>query len=116
MKRILSLALLVGAAWAGTATSSFAAGAFGLFPSPCCGGCSFCLRPYNAFSPLTCGVADTGCPYKCPGFGGGCCKGGGCNSYVPPSYDNGCSAFGSGARIGFSGVPACGAHLGFGCC
>jgi hypothetical protein len=102
MNRFLPLALGVVAVWAGTAAPSFA-GAFGLFyRRHCCSHCNFCVRPYNAFSPLTCGVADIGC---CgPWAGGGHGHGFGHQGY--PAFDNGCSAFGTcGARIGFSGVP-----------
>jgi hypothetical protein len=116
MKRFLTLALVVGAAWAATPALSFA-DAFGLFTKGgCCSCCSFCIRPYNAFSPLTCGVADLGCPggYHLPGIGG-CC-----GPQGSPCGDNGCGAFGTcGARVGFSGVP-CDGHgrggFGFGCC
>src|SRR5439155_7284212 len=120
MKRSLLLALGVVVAWAGTATPSFAS-AFGLFyKRSCCGGCSFCVRPYNAFSPLTCGVADVGC----------CGHGSGIPSNPKwwtafghkgdPCFDNGCSAFGTcGGQIGFSGVPVdrkgCG-NFGLGLC
>ena len=122
-RRLLPLALVVAASWAIAAPSSFA-GAFGLFYNrSCCGGCSFCVRPANAFSPLTCGVADIGC---CGAGGGGAGCGAGCGKWGcfgangDPSFDNGCSAFGTcGARIGFSGVPVDRAgtgNFGFGMC
>ncbi len=110
MNRFVSVALVTVAAWAVAAGSS-RADAFGLFYSKgCCNSCSFCVRPYNAFSPVACGVADVGC---CGGGGGGCGQAGypwmlpGLG-YKPDLYsDNGCSAFGTcGARIAYSGVPA----------
>jgi hypothetical protein len=103
MKRFLLLALGVVAAWSGMAATSFA-DAFGLFyKRSCCDGCSFCVRPYNAFSSVTCGVADLGCA---AGGGSGCCGKGCFGQKADLSYDNGCSAFGTcGARIAFAGMP-----------
>jgi hypothetical protein len=76
MKRLFSLALLVTASLAGSATPSFA-GTFGLFYSRCC--CSpCCCRGYNAFTPPCCCCCCC-CPSPCCG---GCCPspcgGGGC--------------------------------------
>jgi hypothetical protein len=67
MKRLLFLAVLAVAAWAGTAATSYA-GSFGLFYRHNCNACSFCVRPYNAFSGVTCGVATSN--------GGDCWPGG----------------------------------------
>jgi hypothetical protein len=58
MKKRLPPALLALVACGLWATPSFA-GAFGLFTCGCCCGrncCTFCVRPYNAFSPTCCGT------------------------------------------------------------
>jgi hypothetical protein len=102
MKRLLSLALVVAGAWAGTATPSHA-GAFGLFYCNCnC--CSVCIRPFNAFTPVSCGgIVDGGYGlgvngFKLPGLDG--------NVAPPCSYDNGLSAFGTNCCVGYQGSPA----------
>jgi hypothetical protein len=72
------------------ATPSFAFfRAFGLLPCGlCCNRCctTFCIRPYNAFSPACCGnVCGYGCnPYAGSGPGGAC-DGGAC----PGGYGEG---------------------------
>jgi hypothetical protein len=84
MKKILSAAL-VTLALTGLSARPASAGAFGLIPhGGCCGccGCNFCIRQYNAFSPVCCGTV----------------------------YCDGCMPFGSGAPgcLGYSGFPASG--------
>jgi hypothetical protein len=56
MKNILRAAVLSLAALAFSAPAAMA-GTFGLFTcgGHCCKGCCFCIRPYNAFSPVCCG-------------------------------------------------------------
>jgi hypothetical protein len=92
MKKMLPTAL-AALALMGLPARPASAHTFGLFPHSCgCGscGCNFCIRPYNAFSPVCCGtVYCDGCtPFGCgapgclpysgfPGCGpGGCCDGG----------------------------------------
>jgi hypothetical protein len=89
MKRLFTLVLAVVAAWAGTAVPS-RAGAFGLCYARSCGcgnGCNFCVRPFNAFSPVTYGMAEVPCctPDKLPWLAG----------KFNPFIDNGLGAFGS---------------------
>jgi hypothetical protein len=96
-KRLLFLSALA-ALWAVPADSR--AGSFGLTYSRQCSSCSFCVRPYNAFSSVTCGVASTcgpSCGWGCCGpkgwnnFGPRCCGWGGCGW--------GCRKHGCGKRI-----------------
>ncbi len=110
MKRLLTLAVVV-ATWTGAAGPSFA-GTFGLCYSRKCGSCSFCVRPYNAFSPVASGNVDMSFfgPGVCPscrggGYGGyplppACWGGYGCP--VGPVYDGPVGAI----DFGYSGVPA----------
>jgi hypothetical protein len=75
MKKILTAALLTFASSSLLATPSFAGCCFGLIPHSC-GCCSkFCVRQYNAFSPVCCGTVycDGCCPFGsgCGGFGPG---------------------------------------------
>ncbi|HEY7312669.1 MAG TPA: hypothetical protein VH643_25110 [Gemmataceae bacterium] len=74
MKKILTAALLTLASSSLLATPSFAGCCFGLIPHSC-GCCSkFCVRQYNAFSPVCCGTVycDGCCPFGSGGCGGGC--------------------------------------------
>ena len=58
MKHLLTLAVGATAALALAATPSLA-GTFGLFYCRGhCDKCAFCIRPYNAFTPVVCGTAD----------------------------------------------------------
>jgi hypothetical protein len=84
-KRLLITAAALAALWA--APADCRASAFGLTYSRQCSACGFCVRPYNAFSSVTCGVANVnyggGC---CPGFAGlnpRCCGYGGYGGYGP---------------------------------
>jgi hypothetical protein len=97
MKNLFSAGLLALALTGLSAPSSFA-GAFGLIPHHhCCScGCSVCIRPYNAFSPVCCGTMYCdGCfPFTGgPGGPGGCgpggCAPGGLNYFGLPC-DGGC--------------------------
>jgi hypothetical protein len=60
------------------------AGTFGLFIHhkccKCCDGCSVCIRPYNAFTPVVSGtlIADGCFPFS-SGFNNFGCGGAGCN-------------------------------------
>jgi hypothetical protein len=91
MKRLLSLAMLATAALASSATPSFA-GTFGLFYcGRWCNCCDVCIRPYNAFSPVCCGMGEImggggskwgkgcgcgdDCGWRLPYFGSICSKG-----------------------------------------
>ena len=88
MKKLLTCTLLAVAALTIQAAPSFASGCcFGLFYKHCgCCGCgaNFCVRQYNAFSPVCCGTVfcDGCCPFgSCGyggGYGGGACAGGMC--------------------------------------
>ncbi|HWG46274.1 MAG TPA: hypothetical protein VN688_26165 [Gemmataceae bacterium] len=109
MKKLLPCALLALAVSGFTATTSFAGCTFGLFYNRCgCCGCGakFCVRQYNAFSPVCSGTVfcDGCCPFGSgggggpgygPGFGGGCgpCAGGMCPS--------------GGCGLNYSGVMSC---------
>jgi hypothetical protein len=77
MKKLLlpaALTLAV-AAFASSPPAAFAHKYFGLFTGcDCCkhGKCSFCVRPYNAFSPVACGHINMGPISNCGhGFGYG---------------------------------------------
>jgi hypothetical protein len=87
-KRLLFFAALA-ALWAAPADSK--ASSFGLTYSRQCSSCSFCVRPYNAFSSVSCGVVSNcgqggcgwGCGWGCGpkgfnNFGPKCCGFGGC--------------------------------------
>ncbi|MHB1421632.1 MAG: hypothetical protein ACYC3I_00265 [Gemmataceae bacterium] len=80
MKKLLPSAVLALVVSAGMTAQSFAGCCFGLFTN-CCG-CSakFCVRQYNAFSPVCCGTVycDGCCPFGSGGAGGGCAGGGPC--------------------------------------
>jgi hypothetical protein len=119
MKRLIPLAALASL-WAGAASTA-QAGSFGLTYSRQCSSCSFCVRPYNAFSSVTCGVASLGScgPHGHKGFGqygpyGHGHKVGFCpfSKYqVGPGgegfVDDGCDgAFVSGGEVPFFGVPS----------
>jgi hypothetical protein len=86
MKKLLLTALLALGTSGLTAGPSFA-WTFGLIPHHgccggrhCCGGCNFCVRPYNAFSPVACGNI---CLDGCSPFGtGGGCGAGGCAPFL----------------------------------
>jgi hypothetical protein len=105
MKKLLSSTVLALAVSAGMTAPSFAGCCFGLFPKlcGCCGcGAKFCVRQYNAFSPVCSGTVfcDGCCPFgACGGYGG----------YGPYGYGM-CPAGGCGACgvMPFSGLPACG--------
>ena len=106
MKKLLPSVVLALAVFAFAAPQSFA-GCFGLCYNHCgCCGCGakFCVRQYNAFSPVCSGTVfcDGCCPFGSgggggPGYGGGCgpCEGGMCPS--------------GGCGVPFSGMPACSA-------
>jgi hypothetical protein len=106
MKKLLPSAVLALVVSAGMAAQSFASGCcFGLFPK-CCGCCGcgakFCVRQYNAFSPVCSGTVfcDGCCPFgPCGGYGG----------YGGPCAGGMCGAGGCG-MMPFSGLaaPACG--------
>jgi hypothetical protein len=106
MKKLISSALLALAVSGFAASTSFAGCAFGLFYNHgCCGcGAKFCVRQYNAFSPVCSGTVfcDGCCPFGSgggggygPGFGGGAgaCAGGMCP--------------GGSCGVPFSGVMSC---------
>ncbi len=102
MKKLLPSALLALAVSGFAAAESFA-GAFGLFPHcGCCGcGAKFCVRQYNAFSPVCCGTVfcDGCCPFGSgcgPNFGGG--GGGPCAGGMCP---------GGGGGLNYMGVMGC---------
>jgi hypothetical protein len=133
MKNLLTSALLAVAASAFVAAPSFAGCCFGLCYKHCgCCGCGaqFCVRQYNAFSPVCCGTVfcDGCCPFGSgggyggygPGYGGcGPCAGGMCPGGMCPGGLNYSGVLGSctpgcdGACLGSlppaestSGVPA----------
>jgi hypothetical protein len=99
MKTMLTAALAALAVM-GLSARPASAGAFGLIPHcggcGCCG-CNFCIRQYNAFSPVCCGTvycdgcAPLGsCGPGCFNYGGlpasgpwGCLNGS-CSSQLPP--------------------------------
>jgi hypothetical protein len=103
MKKLLPSAVLALVVSGFVTAQSFAGCCFGLCYKHCgCCGCGakFCVRQYNAFSPVCCGsvFCDGCCPFGpgCgygPGYGAGPCAGGMC----PP-----------GGGLNYSGVPACG--------
>jgi len=78
-KRLLIVTAALAALWAAPADCK--ASAFGLTYSRQCSSCGFCVRPYNAFSSVTCGVANVNYgPACCAGFPGlnpKCCGHGG---------------------------------------
>gem|GEM_PF-2305219 len=103
MKKLLFSAVLTLVVSGVVTAPSFAGCCFGLFPKACgCCGCGakFCVRQYNAFSPVCCGTVfcDGCCPFGAcggyggygPGFGYGVCGDGMCMPGVMP----------------FSGLPA----------
>jgi hypothetical protein len=101
MKKLIISALLAFAASSLVAVPSFAGCCFGLCKHHCgCCGCGakFCVRQYNAFSPVCCGTVfcDGCCPFGSggygPGFGGGC---GPCADGVCPGMMN------------YSGIMSC---------
>ena len=101
MKKLLPSALLALAVIGFASAESFA-GCFGLIPHHgCCGHCgcgaTFCVRQYNAFSPVACGSL---CLDGCAPFvaGGGACAG----SMCPGGF----------CGLNYSGLPACGGCLG----
>jgi hypothetical protein len=104
-KRLLFFAALA-TLWAAPTDSR--AGSFGLTYSRQCSSCSFCVRPYNAFSSVTCGVASTCGPSGCgSGCGWGGCGAKGWNNFGPK-----CCGFGGGCGFGGCGW-GCRKH---GCC
>jgi hypothetical protein len=76
MKNLLSSTVLALVVSGALTAPSFAGCCFGLFPKMCgCCGCGakFCVRQYNAFSPVCCGTVfcDGCCPFgTCGGYGG----------------------------------------------
>jgi hypothetical protein len=105
MKKLFSSALLALAVSGFAASPSFA-WTFGLFPHSCgCCGCGakFCVRQYNAFSPVCCGtICCDGC---CPFGGGG--MGGGCGPCADGMCGDGMCCPGGSCGLNFSGVPSC---------
>lgn len=101
MKKLFSSALLALAVSGFAAVPSFAGCTFGLFPHSCgCCGCGakFCVRQYNAFSPVCCGtIFCNGC---CP-FGGGYGPG----MYGGPCADGMCPSGDCG--LNYSGIMSC---------
>jgi hypothetical protein len=96
MKKLLPSAILAVVVSGVLTAQSFAGCCFGLIPHHgCCGCCgcgaTFCVRQYNAFSPVCCGTVY--CDGCCPIGPGGC--GGGCGP--------------AGCGLNYSGLPA-------GCC
>jgi hypothetical protein len=106
MKKLLPSAVLALVV-SGLVTAQSQAGCcFGLFPKMCgCCGCGakFCVRQYNAFSPVCCGTVfcDGCCPF-------GACGGGGYGGYG--GCANGMCGPGGCGIMPFSGIPtgACG--------
>src|SRR5947209_10766738 len=100
MKKLLLAGVLAVATCGLVAAPSFA-GAFGLFTCGgcCCCGCNFCVRQYNAFSPVCCGsITCDGC-LPIAGCGAG---GQGLNySGIP------CGHFPDGGGIGGCAGPDC---------
>jgi hypothetical protein len=101
MKKLLPSAVLALVVSGALSAQSFAGCCFGLIPHHgCCGCCgcgaSFCVRQYNAFSPVCCGTVfcDGCCPF-------GAC-GGGYGGY-------GCGMGPVGGMMPYGGLPA-------GCC
>jgi hypothetical protein len=72
MKKMLTAAF-AALALMGSSARPASAGVFGLIPHTGCGccGCNFCVRQYNAFSPVCCGTVycDGCCPIGCGGPG-----------------------------------------------
>jgi hypothetical protein len=103
MKNLLTSALLAIAASAFVAAPSFAGCCFGLCYKHCgCCGCGakFCVRQYNAFSPVCCGTV----------FCDGCCPFGSCGGGYGPGY-GGCGPCADGmcgGGLNYMGTPACG--------
>jgi hypothetical protein len=105
MKKLLPSALLALSVIGFTSADSFA-GCFGLIPHHgCCGHCGhcgamFCVRQYNAFSPVACGslCLDGVAPFCAGGGSGGACAGGMC----PGGF----------CGVNFSGLPACSGCMG----
>ncbi len=104
MKKLLTSTLLAVAALTIQAAPSFAGCCFGLCYKHCgCCGCGakFCVRQYNAFSPVCCGTVfcDGCCPFGSGGYGGG--------------YGGGACAGGMcGGGLNYMGTPSC---IGPGC-
>lgn len=98
-KRLIGLAALA-ALWMAPADSR--ASSFGLTYSRQCNSCGFCVRPYNAFSSVTCGVANVG--YG----GGGCCN---YSSFLGPNCHRGGWGHGH-CGTGHCGTGHCGKFLG----
>jgi hypothetical protein len=73
MRPLFRSTLLALAASLAAAAPALAGHTFGLFTCHrcCCKSCMFCVRPYNAFSPVACGsLALSGCmPFGQPGCG-----------------------------------------------
>jgi hypothetical protein len=96
MKKLLPSAVLALVVSGVVTAQSFAGCCFGLLPRMCgCCGCGakFCVRQYNAFSPVCCGTVfcDGCCPFGAGGGYGGCA-------------DGMCGPGGCG--LPFSGIPA----------
>jgi hypothetical protein len=109
MKKLFSSALLSLVVSGLAAVPSFAGCTFGLFPHSCgCCGCGakFCVRQYNAFSPVCCGTVF--CDGCCP-FGSGCGQGmGGCGmGGCGPCGDGMCEGGMCPGGLNFSGVMTC---------
>jgi hypothetical protein len=104
MKKTLTVAVLTMAAFA-TGAPMASAKTFGLFTCGlrcrCCSKCCFCVRPYNAFSPVCSGcICCEGCNPLCSGS----CGFGGCGPVGPCGY---------GLQYDGVGMDGCGPH---GCC
>lgn len=118
MKKLLSSAMLALAVSAFVTAESFAGCCFGLCyrHCGCCGcGAKFCVRQYNAFSPVCCGTVfcDGCCPFGSgggygpgPGYGGGPCAGGMCPGMMNYSGMMGCPAGGCGDGACLGSLPA----------
>lgn len=117
MKKLFTAALLALASSSFLATPSFAGCCFGLFYKHCgCCGCgaNFCVRQYNAFSPVCSGTVfcDGCCPFGSggygPGFAGGCgpCAGGMCPGVMNYSGVLGCPSGGCADGACLGSLPA----------
>lgn len=115
MKKLLPTAVLALVVSGVVTTQSFAGCCFGLLHHHCgCCGCGakFCVRQYNAFSPVCCGTVfcDGCCPFgACGGYGGyggaGMCGPGGCG-VMPYSGVLGCGPGGCADGACLGSLPA----------
>jgi hypothetical protein len=107
MKNLLPSAVLALAVSGFVTASSFAGCTFGLcYSKGCCGcGAKFCVRQYNAFSPVCSGTVF--CDGCCP-FGSGCGPGGYGGGYGGPGGPcAGGMCPGGSCGVPFSGVMSC---------